>query len=116
LVVAHPVGILQTLTRGRTHGHRRRSRHELDPSANAGGAEYLLSGAVWEAASRKSSEIKQLAQWIGRTPGAVAMKLGNLAGLDPLIAARGLAGLTGASNLDKVIWTELHDNLGRRRS
>jgi putative restriction endonuclease len=54
--------------------------------------------------------IKQLAQWIGRTPGAVAMKLGNLAGLDPLIAARGLAGLTGASNLDKVIWTELHDN------
>ena len=55
---------------------------------------------------RGTAEIKQLAQWIGRTPDSVAMKLGNLAGLDPLIAARGLAGLTGASSLDKVNWAE----------
>ena len=59
---------------------------------------------------RETAEIKQLAQWIGRTPDAVAMKLGNLAGLDPLIAARGLSGLKKASNLDKAIWAELQRN------
>ena len=59
---------------------------------------------------RGTVEIKQLAQWIGRTPSAVAMKLGNLAGLDPLIAARGLTGLTGPSEIDKAIWAELQDN------
>ena len=59
---------------------------------------------------RETAEIKQLAQWIGRTPDAVAMKLGNLAGLDPLIAARGLSGLKKASNLDKAIWAELQNS------
>ena len=59
---------------------------------------------------RGTPQIKQLAQWIGRTPGAVAMKLGNLAGLDPLIAARGLTGLRGPSDIDKAIWAELQVN------
>lgn len=59
---------------------------------------------------RGNARIKQLAQWIGRTPSSVAMKLTNLSSLDPLIAARGLAGLSGASNLDKAVWAELQNN------
>lgn len=59
---------------------------------------------------RGNAKIRQLAQWIGRTPDSVAMKLTNLSSLDPLIAARGLAGLSGASKLDKAIWAELQNN------
>lgn len=54
--------------------------------------------------------IKQLASWIGRTPGSVALKLVNLASLDPQILARGRKGMGNASGLDKKIWLELtHD-------
>lgn len=54
--------------------------------------------------------IKQLAGWIGRTSGAVAMKLVNLASLDPQIVASGRVGMANASNLDKEVWAELNAN------
>ncbi|MBE2261709.1 MAG: HNH endonuclease [Burkholderiaceae bacterium] len=54
--------------------------------------------------------IKQLAGWIGRTPSAVALKLVNLASLDPQIVASGRVGMGNASNLDKQIWQELNAN------
>lgn len=54
--------------------------------------------------------IKQLAGWIGRTPSAVALKLVNLASLDPQIVASGRVGMGNASNLDKQIWEELNSN------
>lgn len=50
--------------------------------------------------------IVELAQRIGRTPDAVAMKLNNFTSLDPVEAARGISGLTGASNADRAIWQE----------
>ncbi|GAA0793229.1 HNH endonuclease [Marinobacterium sediminicola] len=53
-------------------------------------------------------EIIALAELIGRTPSAVAMKLTNLASLDPAIIASGRKGLSGASNLDRAIWDEFH--------
>ncbi len=59
---------------------------------------------------RGNPKIKQLAEWLGRTPSSVAMKLTNLASLDPLIIASGRAGLKGASALDRSIWTELQLN------
>jgi hypothetical protein len=47
---------------------------------------------------------------MGRTPGSVAMKLSNLASLDERLAARGIKGLSGASNLDRTVWSEFHSN------
>ena len=56
----------------------------------------------------RNPEIIQLAKLIGRTPGAVAMKLVNFASLDPAITSTGRKGLEGASNLDREIWDEFH--------
>lgn len=52
--------------------------------------------------------IIDLAQRIGRTPSAVAMKLSNLASLDPALKLRGIKGLQGAGNLDRAMWEEYH--------
>lgn len=54
--------------------------------------------------------IIDLAKRIGRTPSAVAMKLSNLASLDPSLKLRGVEGLIGASNLDREVWEEFHAN------
>jgi len=54
--------------------------------------------------------IQDIADRLGRTPGAVAMKLSNLASLDPAIHARGRKGLKGASNLDRAVWAEFQSN------
>ncbi len=58
----------------------------------------------------RNAKIKQLAQWIGRTPGSVALKLVNLASLDPQIVASGRRGMGNASKLDQQIWQELLAN------
>lgn len=54
----------------------------------------------------KNPEIIKLAKVIGRTPGALAMKLVNFASFDPVLQARGIKGLSGASAADRVIWEE----------
>jgi hypothetical protein len=54
--------------------------------------------------------IIDLAMRLGRTPSAVAMKLSNLASLDPALKLRGIHGLQGASNLDREVWDEFHAN------
>lgn len=56
----------------------------------------------------RNPEIKHLAQLIGRTADAVAMKLVNFASLDPAITSTGRKGLEGASKLDREIWEEFH--------
>ena len=55
--------------------------------------------------------IVELAEKIGRTPGAVSMKLNNLTSLDPIELARGIKGLSGASKLDRAIWNEFENDL-----
>jgi len=52
-----------------------------------------------------------LAKKMERTPGSVAMKLCNLASLDPALKLRGIKGLSGASKLDETMWQEFHANL-----
>lgn len=54
--------------------------------------------------------IIEVAQKLGRTPSSLAMKLSNLASLDPTLQARGIKGLLGASKADKLIWEEFHEN------
>lgn len=56
----------------------------------------------------RNAEIVELAQLIGRTPGAVAMKLVNFASLDPAITSTGRAGLGNAGSLDREIRNEFH--------
>ena len=56
---------------------------------------------------RGNSEIIRVATAIGRSPSALAMKLTNIASLDPAITATGRAGLTGASAADRQMWQEM---------
>ena len=56
----------------------------------------------------RNPEIMALAQMIGRTADAVAMKMLNIASLDPAITSTGRAGLGNASALDRAVWDEFH--------
>jgi hypothetical protein len=55
--------------------------------------------------------IMDVASRMGRSSGSLAMKLSNLASLDPVQKARGIRGLPGASEQDRKLWTEFHDDL-----
>ena len=50
---------------------------------------------------QSNPDVIQLAQVIGRTPSAVAMKACNFASLDPALSQKGLA---GASKADRALW------------
>jgi len=52
-------------------------------------------------------EVLRISKATGRTPSAVAMKLTNIASLDPAIRLSGRKGLTGASRADKQMWAEM---------
>lgn len=56
----------------------------------------------------RNKEVIALAKVIGRTPSAVAMKMLNIASLDPAITSTGRVGLGNASALDREIWAEFH--------
>ncbi|MCE9609561.1 MAG: HNH endonuclease [Chthoniobacter sp.] len=56
----------------------------------------------------RNPTIISLAEHLDRTPGSVAMKLCNFASLDPVHAARGVSGLTGASQGDREVWQEFN--------
>ena len=55
-------------------------------------------------------QIVDLAKRIGRTPGAVAMKMVNFASFDPTHQKRNVQGLKHAGKQDKMIWNEFCDN------
>lgn len=55
----------------------------------------------------KNPQIIRFADLIGRTPSALAMKLTNIASLDPKITSTGRSGLTGVSRADKAMWDEM---------
>lgn len=55
----------------------------------------------------RNPEIITFANLIGRTPSALAMKLVNIASLDPVITDSGRSGLVGASKLDRAMWEEM---------
>src|SRR6266700_2143968 len=58
----------------------------------------------------RNPRIAEVAGLLGRTPSSLAMKLTNLASLDPEHHARGVKGLAGHSRLDEEIWREFQDN------
>lgn len=53
-------------------------------------------------------EIVCVAQALGRTSSALAMKLSNLASIDPTFRSSGRSGLSGASNNDRALWEEMN--------
>ena len=56
----------------------------------------------------RNPEIIELARLIGRTADATAMKMLNIASLDPAITSTGRSGLGNASALDREVWAEFH--------
>lgn len=59
---------------------------------------------------RSNPRIVEAAEQIGRTPSALAMKLSNLASLDPVIRESGRRGLERVSSADRAIWRELEES------
>jgi putative restriction endonuclease len=55
----------------------------------------------------RNPEIIKYADFIGRTPSALAMKLTNIASLDPAITSTGRKGLKAVSAADKAMWEEM---------
>jgi putative restriction endonuclease len=58
----------------------------------------------------KNRNVIELAELIGRTSGALAMKCVNFASLDPAIRDSGRSGLGNVSSLDREIWSDFHAN------
>ena len=58
----------------------------------------------------RNPDIIKYAEYIGRTPSALAMKLTNIASLDPAITSTGRKGLKGASEADRNMWKEMRGN------
>jgi hypothetical protein len=59
----------------------------------------------------KNRIIMDVAERMGRTPGSLAMKLSNLASLDPVQQARGVAGLAHGATKDRDMWNEFHADI-----
>ena len=62
---------------------------------------------------RGNPEIIRLADAIGRSPSALAMKLSNIASLDPAITSTGRRGLQSISINDRAMWDEMQSDWER---
>jgi len=58
----------------------------------------------------KNPKIIKYAALIRRTPSALAMKLSNIASLDPAFLETGRSGLKAASNMDRALWQEMQQD------
>jgi hypothetical protein len=61
----------------------------------------------------RNPQIIRYAGLIGRSASALAMKLTNIASLDPAIRSTGRSGLTGASQADRDMWNEMTSDWDR---
>ncbi|OUD31147.1 HNH endonuclease [Flavobacterium sp. FPG59] len=59
---------------------------------------------------KRTPEIIELANLLGRTPSSIGMRLGNFASVDPFHQKRGVGGLKGGMNQVKPIWDEFFHN------
>lgn len=69
---------------------------------------YLYCQIPFAKTKANNLEVVELANLLGRTPSSVARKLGNFGAFDPLLAQRGISGLTHASKADREIWNEFY--------
>lgn len=56
-------------------------------------------------------EVKRVAKLLGRNPSALAMKIINLARLDPTLQQQGISGLKNGAKLEKDVWQEYEGRL-----
>ena len=61
----------------------------------------------------RNPEIIRFSEAIGRSPSALAMKLTNIASLDPAITSTGRGGLRSASANDRAMWDEMQGDWER---
>ena len=61
----------------------------------------------------RNPEIIRFSEAIGRSPSALAMKLTNIASLDPTITSTGRSGLRSASANDRAMWAEMQSDWER---
>lgn len=59
---------------------------------------------------KRTKEVKELAQFIGRTDNAVSMRLNNFAHVDPYHKQRGIVGLANGRKQVEPIWNEFINN------
>lgn len=59
---------------------------------------------------KTNPDIVQLAEYIRRTPSAVAMKMVNFASMDPAQQKRNIKGLRHASKQDSIVWDEFNED------
>lgn len=90
--------------------HRSWSRDELVLAMN------LYCQLPFGKLHARNREVISLATALGRTPSSVAMKLCNLASLDPAHQDRGVRGLSKVSAGDRSVWEEFHANWNRLAS
>ena len=60
--------------------------------------------------NQRTTKVIKMAEVIGRTPSAVALKLVNFASFDPYHRNRGVKGMQNAGKLDKEIFEEFSNN------
>lgn len=76
-------------------------------------AYYLYCRMPFGKMHSRNPEIMRYAELIGRTSSALAMKLTNIASLDPAITGTGRKGLEGASAADRAMWDEMQSDWER---
>ena len=60
--------------------------------------------------SKTNPEIIEVANMLGRTGSAVAMKMCNIASYDPIQQERGIKGLKNVSKIEQEVWKEFNEN------
>lgn len=60
--------------------------------------------------SKTHPTIVKYAKIIGRTPGALNMKVGNLGRLDPKLKEKGIVGLGHGAKMEEEVWNEFYEN------
>ena len=85
-------------------GSRRWTRNELLVALN------LYCQLPFGRLHASNPTIVGAAQAIGRSPSALAMKLVNVASLDPKITSTGRSGLQNASSQDRQMWEEMQED------
>lgn len=70
----------------------------------------LYNEIPFEKFDSRNPVILEHAELIGRSPSALAMKLSNLASLDPDIRKTGRIGLVNSSSADREIWQEMEQD------
>ena len=69
---------------------------------------YLYCQIPFARTKANNPEVIRLAKLINRTPSSVARKLGNFGAFDPLLANKGISGLTHVGRMDREIWNEFY--------